>query len=461
MTYASDGLAYGLPSHAIRALGVLEDAGFESWVVGGWVRDALLGAPSHDVDVTSAAHWKEARDAFQAAGIVVHETGTAHGTITAIIDDQPVEVTTFRVEGSYSDHRHPDEVRFVRDVREDLSRRDFTVNAMAYHPVRGLLDPFGGKEDLHAGVIRAVGDPDARFAEDALRVLRAVRFAARMGFTVEQRTHDALVKAAPGLVDIAQERIGQEMDGIVGSGKAGWALLEETEVMSAAIPELGAMVGFDQCTPFHAYDVLEHTAHVCRACEEFTAGKAAHALRWAALLHDIAKPFTFTVDSNKRGHFYGHPKVGAEMAETIMRRLSMPKELTARVRALIRLHDHRMHPTARSARRTLLKLERACPGSAEPLAFQLLDLKRADAVSKVWKYADYAIEVDELTRVIRREIHRKVPLRVTDLAINGQDVIDAMGIKPGPGVGAVLHELLVAVANAEVENDREALLSQL
>ena len=425
------------------------------------MRDALRAAPSHDVDVTTSAHWQEVKAAFEAAGIAVHETGTAHGTVTAVIEGEPIEVTTYRVEGAYSDHRHPDEVRFVTDVREDLARRDFTINAMAYHPERGLLDPFGGHEDLAAGVIRAVGEPAARFEEDALRVLRAVRFAARMGCEIEPTTHEALVAAAPSLASIAQERIGQEMDGIVRTGRAAWALAHETEVMCAAIPELQAMVGFDQHSPYHAYDVLMHTVHVCRACEEFTCGLATPELRWAALLHDVAKPATYTMDETGRGHFYGHPKVGAEMAEQILRRLALPKDFIARVRVLVRYHDHMVRPTTRSLRRTLVKLERACPGQAQALIYQLLNLKRSDAVSKVPSAAAYAIELDEVGRVARREIKRRVPLRVADLAVNGKDVIAALKMPAGPAVGLILDELLIMVMNCEVENDREALLAQL
>ena len=461
VSFADYGLAYDLPDHALRALDVLEQAGFEAWVVGGWVRDALRGAPSHDVDITTSARWQETKAVLESAGITVHETGTAHGTVTAVVDGEPIEITTYRMEGAYSDHRHPDEVHFVRDVKEDLARRDFTVNALAYHPVRGLLDLFGGALDLERGIIRAVGDPRQRFAEDALRVLRAVRFAARMGFRVEDDTHRALVEAAPGLADIAQERIGQEMDGIVRSGRLAWALLAETEVMCAAIPELLPMVGFDQRSVWHAYDVYEHTVRVCRASEEFTGGCASAELRWAALLHDVAKPATFTLDPAGRGHFFGHPKVGAKMAQEILHRLALPKPYIARICTLIRFHDHVMHPTTRSIRRTLVKLEQACPGDACALVYQLIDLKRCDAVSKVPRAALYVRDLDVITSAVRQELRNKPPLRVTDLAVNGWDIIDTLCIAPGPAVRRVQEELLFSVINGEVENDREVLLGQL
>ncbi|SDR69787.1 CCA tRNA nucleotidyltransferase [Parafannyhessea umbonata] len=461
MSRRFEDVAYELPEFGRKVIRALEDAGFEAWAVGGWVRDALLDAPSHDVDVTTSAHWRDAEKILASCGYAVHRTGAAHGTITAVVEGEPVEVTTYRVEGDYTDHRHPDEVRFVDDIRLDLARRDFTVNAIAYHPERGILDPFDGRGDLGRGLIRAVGDPRRRFEEDALRVLRAVRFACRLGFDIEPQTQQALLECADGLEDIASERIGQELDGIVRTGRMGWALMNEAEVLGEAIPELAAMAGFDQHSPYHAYDVLEHTARVCMAVEEFTGGMASPALRWAALLHDVAKPVTFTQDDAGQGHFFGHPKVGAPMCEKIMRRLALPSELVAPTRTLVRLHDHYVKPTRRSVRRTLLKFENACPGRAEALTFALLDLKRADAVSKVDRVAGYAVELDKISAVLRRVIADGEAFRMTDLAVSGRDVMEATGIRPGPGVGMILRELLLCVVNGELPNDRDTLLRSL
>ncbi len=461
MIHAECQIAYGLPGYSLRVLRALEDAGHEAWVVGGWVRDALRGAAPHDVDLTTSARWQEVESCLVAAGVEVHRTGIAHGTVTAVCGGRPIEITTYRVEGGYSDHRHPDEVRFVTDVREDLARRDFTINAMAYHPEHGLLDPFGGRADLARHVVRAVGEPGERFEEDALRVLRAVRFACRLGFEVEGRTQAALVAHAPELAGIARERVGQELGGIVESGRAGWALMRQTEVLCQAVPELLAMDGFDQHSPYHAFDVLEHTAHVCRGVEEFTGGAASEPLRWAALLHDVAKPLCYSEDDGGRGHFFGHPKLGAQMAEEIMRRLALPKELVSATRALVRLHDHNVRPTSRSIRRTLLKLERACPGHARSLAFDLLDLKRADAVAKVPDVAGYASELDQVGAVLRREVASGSAYRLGDLPVSGADVIRETGIEPGPGVGLILAELLSAVVNDELPCEREVLLRQI
>ena len=393
-------LAQACPASALRVVRALEDAGYEAWLVGGWVRDALLGIPSHDIDVTTSALWQESARVLRGAGLPVEEMGTAHGTVTAWVDDEPIEVTTYRVDGSYSDRRHPDEVRFVSDVREDLRRRDLTFNAMAWHPERGLLDPFCGCDDLAAGVVRTVGDPAVRFGEDALRMLRTVRFSVRLGYGVDKSTQHALDAQAADLSYVAPERMGRELDAIVCAGHAGRALLEQPAIMCAAIPELADARGFDQRSVYHVYDVYEHTVRVCNGVEAFTGGVASLRLRWAALLHDIGKPATLSLDEHNVGHFYGHPILGAIMAERIMKRLGLPGDLVKSSCALVRYHDHVIRPTARSMRRTLAMLEEADPGNAMPLAHELMDLKRADAVSKQFKCAWYAIELDEMDEIL-------------------------------------------------------------
>ena len=450
-----------LPEYARRVIDSLERAGFETWVVGGWVRDTLRGAPVHDLDVTTSAPWQRSAEILRAAGMAVHETGVAHGTITAVCDGCPVEVTTYRVEGTYSDHRHPDTVRFVSDVREDLARRDFTINAMAWHPERGLLDPFGGAEDLERGLIRAVGDPAQRFDEDALRILRAVRFSVRMGFAVEARTQRALVEQAALLQDVAPERIGQELNAIVCAGWAGTAMLEQPEVMCAALPELAASRGFDQRSVYHVYDVYEHIAHVCRACQAFTAGLAAPALQWAALLHDVAKPATFSLDVAGHGHFFDHPRQGAEMAGAVLRRLAIPSPVVSQVRALIRFHDDPLPATRRAIHKLLVRLDRTCPGQAATLAFMLFDLRRADAVSKCPDASSWASELDSYTKILREMVGERPALSVRQLAVDGSDVMRVCNVAPGPAVGMHLDALMQAVLEGVVPNERQALLDWL
>ncbi len=451
-----------VPAYALQVIDALEAAGYEAWVVGGWVRDALLGRPGHDVDVTTSAPWQKTAAVLRAAGIEVHETGTAHGTVTAVVAGQPVETTTYRVEGAYSDQRHPDDVRFVDDVREDLARRDFTVNAMAYHPGRGLLDPYGGEKDLAAGVIRAVGEPRLRFEEDALRVLRAVRFACRLGFDIEPATQEALSACAGELSAVASERVGQELQGIIDSGRVAWALRHQTDVLLCALPELAPMRGFDQKSPFHAYDVLEHTARVCAGVECFCGGVAPSHLRWAALLHDMAKPACASFDELGRGHFFAHQPEGARMASAVMSRLALPKETIRQVSALIALHDYsvqRKNPV--SARRMVMELERRCPGQGKRLAFDLLDLKRADAIGKAVSYRDYAFKLDTIERRLRLDLADGFACGVGELAIDGADVMRERAIEPGPGVGMVLHEALECVVEGAVRNSREELLTWL
>lgn len=454
-------LSRELPAYARAVIGALEAAGYEAWVVGGWVRDALLLERGHDVDVTTSAPWQQTARVLRAAGASVHETGTAHGTVTAVMSGRPVEVTTYRVEGGYSDRRHPDEVRFVTDVREDLARRDFTVNAMAFHPARGLLDPFGGERDLAARVIRAVGEPRRRFGEDALRVLRAVRFACRLGARIDPATQAALEACAPLLADIASERVGQELDGILSTGRVSWALRHEFGVLAAAVPELEPMAGLDQRSPYHAYDVLEHTARVCAGVEAFAGGRPPAALRWAALLHDVAKPSCYSEDVSGRGHFFGHPEEGAREARRVMGRLAIPGEVTRAASALVLLHDFVVRPAAPSVRRMLAELEAAAPGRARELAFSLLDLKRADAVAKAPGCRDYAVELDQMSAALRRELAAGAVWRVRDLAVSGADVIRERGVEPGPGVGMVLAQLLSAVMAGELPNERAALLDWL
>ncbi|MBR3225280.1 MAG: CCA tRNA nucleotidyltransferase [Atopobiaceae bacterium] len=454
-------IASVMPEAARCVIEALEAAGHEAWIVGGWVRDALRGAASHDVDVTTSAPWPVTTRVLRAAGMAVHETGTAHGTVTAVCAGETVEVTTYRVETGYSDHRHPDEVHFVQDVEQDLARRDLTINAMAWHPTRGLLDPFGGRNDLVDGIVRTVGNPAVRFGEDALRMLRTVRFAVRFGFAMERQTHKALLDKLYLLREVAPERMGQEVDAIVQSGRAGTALLAYPEVMCAAIPELAAARGFDQRSVYHVYDVYEHIAHVCNACEAFTAGQATAPLRWAALLHDVAKPATYSEDVDGHGHFFDHPRQGAHMARAILRRMAIPSEIADATCLLIRWHDEPMPATTPAVRRLLRRFSRACPGREVPLAFNLFDLRRADAVSKCPSAACWAHQMDAYTGILRSEIERGPVFGTRQLAVSGSDIMRALNIAPGPAVGMQMEVLLQVVMAGEVPNERDELLAWL
>ena len=323
--------AFAIPSYARTALDRLTAAGHEAWLVGGCVRDLLLGRTPGDYDITTAALPEETEGVF--AGEQLIETGLRHGTVTVVLEGCPLEITTYRVDGTYADARHPDQVTFTRSLREDAARRDFTVNAMAYHPDRGLWDGFGGRADLEKGLLRCVGDPETRFREDALRILRAVRFASVLGFTLEPATAEAARRTAPLLGQIAPERLSAELTKLLCGPGAGTVLGEYPDILGALIPELGPMVGFDQRNLHHCHDLLTHTA---AAVDNIPPDPA---LRLAMLLHDVGKPETFSLGEDGQGHFYGHAKRSVELADAILRRLRYPNHLREKAVTLIRFHD--------------------------------------------------------------------------------------------------------------------------
>lgn len=461
-----------LPASVVRVLNTLESAGLEAWVVGGWVRDALRGTSGHDVDICCSGTWQENEHVLAEAGIAVVESGIKFGGITAVVDGERIEVTTYRLDGFYSDGRHPESVRFTRDVTEDLARRDFTVNAMAWHPVRGLLDLYGGEEDLERGVIRAVGEPQRRFEEDALRMLRAVRFACRLNFSIEPATAQALAACAPLLDAVARERVGVELMGILATGRAGDALMRSPEVMCAAIPELAACRGFDQHSPYHAYDVYEHTAHVLAAAsassyahdEAGQAGQPAQeapspTLMWAALLHDVGKPATFTQDAQGRGHFYGHPEVSATMARSIMKRLAISSDIAQPACLLIRWHDHPMRDTRADLLEGMHRFAGEALG-ARRLTDELFDLKRADTLGKDPSCFSYVDEIEAMRAHTHALFDEGAAYSTKTLALTGRDLI-AAGVEPGPRVGELLDRALKGCMDGTVANSTDDLLAYL
>ena len=448
-----------VPPYALRALAVLEAAGHEAFLVGGLVRDALLGKPAHDADVACAAPWEASASAFRAAGCDVIETGTKHGTITAFVDGHAVEVTTYRVDGAYSDGRHPDSVRFVNSIQDDLSRRDLTINAMAWNPQTGLVDPFGGRRDLAFGVVRAVGEPDVRMAEDALRVLRALRFSARLGFDIEPATAQAVLDHAPDLSRVAAERVGVEYGGIVEGAHAPEVLRAFLPAISVVVPEVTLMAGFDQHSRWHCFDVWEHCLHALELLDP-----AAPALvRHATLLHDVGKPECYTRDEAGHGHFYGHEEAGARCARAIFRRLRWRSLDIDRACLLIRVHDHRVEPTDRGVRRMLSRISNAYSGAdsqAESIFEELLMLKRADVAAHApGCVARREAELDEVQAAFDRVVAQRQVFRVRDLALSGRDVI-SLGVPWGPEVGRILKTLLNQVIDGKIENTRPALLAK-
>ncbi|MEF2593420.1 MAG: HD domain-containing protein [Eggerthellaceae bacterium] len=448
--YAAASPALPVPPQARRVIEVLEAAGFEAWCVGGFVRDSLLGRPVSDIDIACSALWPQTEEACLAAGMRVHRTGEKHGTVTVVCDDAAFEVTTFRVDGAYSDARHPDEVRFVRSLEEDLARRDFTINAMAYHPLRGLADPFGGLEDARRGIIRTVGDPAQRFGEDALRILRACRFSSQLGFSLDGATYQAMLEGKRGLLRVSSERITAELQKLLLGDNVCDALLRTVDVLSAVLPELVAMKGFDQCTPYHCHDVLEHTARA-------VAGTPPYPLvRWAALFHDMGKPAAFFKEPGGRGHFYGHAKISVPLARGIMDRLTFSTAFRDRVLLLVERHDDVFDATPRAVKRALARM-----GGDVELFRALCDLKRGDASAQAPAYAEERMRrADDLLRVLDGILAEGEAFTLKHLAVNGRDAMDA-GIAQGPSVGAALAAALDAVIDEQIPNDRETLLAFL
>ncbi len=412
------------------------------------MRDALMGRSAGDVDIATSAHWTQAKQAFSNAGFAVHETGVKHGTLTVVVHGNPIEVTTYRIDGPYSDGRHPDAVQFVRNIDDDLARRDFTINAMAYHPQRGLFDPYGGRADVASRTIRTVGDSTRRFGEDALRMLRAARFQSQLGFSIDPKTSQAMSKMCANLVHVAVERQMREWDKLLCGAHPCRAILGNVDVLGATIPEILPMRGFDQRTPYHCFDVLEHTAHVVENV------RPTPLLRWAALLHDVGKPDMFTVDSRGQGHFKGHAFRSGQMAREILTRLKASPTFTHRVTLLVSQHDDKFEPTPKSVKRRLAKLD-----DDPDLFYALCELKRADALAHAPDWRMYRVGISHQLEACMDEILAEgQAFKIADLAIDGDDVMGS-GIEQGPLVGDMLRRCLDAVICEEVRNERDALLS--
>ncbi len=427
-----------LPGSVRHCIRCLEHAGFQAYAVGGCVRDSLLDLNPSDYDLCTNATPEQIKKVFADYSLV--RSGEKHGTIGVILEGGIYEITTFRTEGTYTDGRHPDSVSFVGDLKEDLRRRDFTINAMAYAPGKGFIDPFGGQEDLQKGILRAVGDPETRFREDALRILRGVRFAVRFRLTPDTNTLDAMIRLAPTMDCLAKERVFSELCKLLPDMTAE-DMLRYMPVLTQVIPELAPTVGFQQHSPHHAYDIYTHTAYVVDAVPGDVA------LRLAALLHDIGKVSTFTQDENGRGHFYGHAQESARMADDILRRLKAPTALREQVVLLIGQHMTVLEPDKKLLRRRL-------GAWGEETVRHLLALQNADFYSKGVK-ADGSLAPVEACLT---EVLSEVPcLTVKDLAVTGQDML-SLGVAPGPLIGECMRHLLRQVQNELLPNEKKALM---
>ena len=432
-----------LPDYVMECLEALERAGFAAYAVGGCVRDLYLGRQPHDYDLCTAALPQQTEAVFQDYPLVL--AGKKHGTVAVVTRGGMVEITTFRTEGAYEDNRHPDWVEFVTDIEKDLARRDFTINAMAWSPYRGFADPFGGRADLEKGILRAVGDPQARFREDSLRILRGVRFAVRYGLEVEQKTEDAMFRLSPLMENLARERVFSELCALLPAVTAG-DLQRFAPVIFTVIPELAPTLGFDQRSPHHAYDLF---THISKVVENTPADLT---LRWAALLHDTGKIATFTQDETGRGHFYGHAGAGAQIADSVLRRLKAPTALREEVILLIRQHMTKLEPDKRLLRRSLSKL------GMDTLR-KLLLMQEADMGSKGTGYPQEMEQFSVLNNLLSEIEAEKACLSLKDLAVDGNDLIQ-LGLQ-GREIGRCLNALLEKVLEEELPNEKETLLEEV
>lgn len=432
-----------LPQKVKHIIDTLTEQGYEAYAVGGCVRDSILGRIPEDWDITTSAKPHQVKEIFRRT----IDTGILHGTVTVMIEKEGFEVTTYRIDGEYEDSRHPKEVTFTASLEEDLKRRDFTINAMAYNDSKGIVDNFQGIEDLKKGIIRCVGDAKERFQEDALRMLRAVRFSAQLGFAIDEKTKEAIKELVPTLVNISAERIQVELIKLVTSNHPEYIKVAfETGITRVVFPEFNQMMETPQNTPHHKYNVGEHTL---KALQEIEPDKI---LRLTMLLHDVAKPVCRTVDKDGLDHFYKHPKQGSEMATQILRRLKFDNETIRCVSKLVYWHDYQPNLTMAGIRKSIYKI-------GEDLFPLLFPVKYADINAQSdYQREEKQNEIEKMRDIYTKILEQQDCVSLKKLAITGKDLI-AAGMKPGKEIGTVLNELLMMVLEDPSKNEKEQLLS--
>lgn len=434
-----------MPQAVREILQTLRENGYEAYAVGGCVRDSVLGRKPEDWDITTSAMPEETKALFPKT----FDTGIEHGTITVLIDHVGYEVTTYRIDGEYEDGRHPKEVTFTRSLAEDLRRRDFTINAMAYNDEDGMVDLFGGMEDLKAGIIRCVGNAEERFSEDALRILRAVRFSAQLDFEIEEGTKEGIRKLAPNLCKISAERIQAELVKLLVSAhpdklRDAWAL----GITKVILPEFDRMMETSQETPYHCYSVGEHTLHAMKAVEND------RVLRLTMLFHDMGKPDKKTIDPDGTAHFKGHASVSEAMAKEIMRRLKFDNDALRKVTRLVWCHDDRMPAEERRVRRAVNRI-------GEELFPYYLKVRRADvAAQSAYRREEKEENLSAIENLYEKIMEEGQCVSLKTLAVGGKDLI-AAGVKPGPQIGQILDRLLDEVLEDPRKNEKECLLARV
>ncbi len=444
---------FHIPQKVNVIIDELMQHGYEAYVVGGCVRDMVLGREPEDWDITTSATPYEVKKIFRRTV----DTGIIHGTVTVLIDKEHYEVTTYRLDGEYEDSRHPKQVEFTSSLAEDLKRRDFTINAMAYNEKEGFVDLFGGMEDLNKGLIRCVGSAEERFSEDALRILRAVRFSAQLGFTIEEHTLSAIEAKAENLKNISAERIRVELTKLLISDHPNrLRLLYGLGITSVILPEFDAMMKTEQKNIHHIYSVGDHTIHAVSEVagglkEQLFGIRERTILRWTMLLHDVEKPNTVTLGKDGQNHFFGHQEKGALTAKNILRRLKFDNDTIDAVVHLIRWHDYRFVLTPAGMRKAASKI-------GKEYMELLFEVNRADTSAKNPQHIREKIDRLATARQLYREIVDKEEcVSLKELQINGKDLIN-IGMKPGKRMGEILSSLLSEVLDNPSLNDRETLL---
>lgn len=434
-----------IPSSAEKILRILEENGYEAYVVGGCVRDSILGRRPDDWDITTSASPEQVKGLFRKTV----DTGLQHGTVTVLMDKEGFEVTTYRVDGDYEDGRHPKEVMFTSSLEEDLKRRDFTINAMAYHPDRGLVDLFHGLEDMENQVIRCVGNPMERFQEDALRILRAVRFSAQLGFTIEENTREGIRSLAPNLKNVSAERIQVELVKLLVSPHPDYLRTAyETGITKEFLPEFDACMKTEQNTSHHCYNVGEHTLHSLLNI------RADKVLRLTMLLHDMGKPVVKKTDEAGRDHFKMHGQKSEQMAKTILRRLKFDNDTLNKVCRLVKWHDARPLPEMAAVRRAVNKI-------GEDIFPLYLEVQMADMMAQsTYRRQEKEERIRGVKKCYEEIMEKKQCVSLKTLAVTGRDLI-AAGCRPGPELGDILDGMLEHVLEYPEENTKERLMELL
>lgn len=433
-----------LPTEVENILRLINKADYEAYIVGGCVRDSILGRIPHDYDICTSAKPDKIIEIFSDFKVI--ETGLQHGTVTVMINHTPYEITTYRIDGKYSDNRRPDSVEFTVDINEDLSRRDFTINSMAYSVSDGLIDPFHGMYDISEKVIRCVGNPSCRFQEDALRILRAMRFSIQLDFKIAKSTYEAMISNKQLINNVSAERINAELVKMLGANKSICSHFQGCrDIIAEFIPEFISCFDFSQNNPYHIYDVYNHIIH---AVDNYTGDDMK--IKLALLLHDIGKPSCYSEDSNG-GHFIGHGMKSSDITNVILKRLKFDNDTINSVTELVLYHDSTIEPTSKTVKRWLNKI-------GDVQFKRLLEIRTADMMAHSNVNLDNRLEKQKLLyEVLENVLNEKQCFTIKDLAVGGKDLME-IGYKQGRQLGAALQGLLDCVIADEVENDNIILL---